>query len=154
MGARDEEFFGRESGDDFVTFLRYDDLFLNAGRAPAVGGGPEGLQCKHHSGFDFLWMLERDKPADDGLLPDGEADAMAILQSESRFFVGESEVLRAGPDRGNLVCAPSRANEFDGRIEIVTATLVGIHHGKRSRTDHEGAVVTGAIPHIGVEDVV
>src|ERR1035437_463067 len=58
MGARDQQLFGRESGDDFVTCFRHHHLFLNACRATAIGGGPEGLQRNHHPGLDLLWMIE------------------------------------------------------------------------------------------------
>src|SRR3984893_7455942 len=58
VGAGDHKIFSRETCDDFVTSFGNDNFFLDARGTPAVGGGPERLESKHHSWFDFVRMLE------------------------------------------------------------------------------------------------
>ena len=104
-------------------------FFFDASGAPAVGRRPEGFEREYHARFDFAGMFKGYQAADDGLLPDGQADAMTILQRESGFFVGETELLRLRPYSRNLGCGAARADEFDRGVEIFTAALVGIVHG-------------------------
>src|SRR5271163_186122 len=101
-----------------------DDFFFNPSGAPAVGRRPESFESKHHAGFDFARMLQRNQAADHRLLPNGEADSVTILQCESRFFVGEPEFLRFGPDRSYFGCGSPRTNEFYRRVEIFAASFV------------------------------
>jgi hypothetical protein len=58
-------------------------------------------------------MLERNQAADDRLLPDGQADAVTVLQRESGFFIGETELLRLRPHGGDLgVVRPGRTSSI------------------------------------------
>src|ERR1700757_2913548 len=113
VSARNQKFFGREARDDFVARRSDHDLFFNASGAPSVRRRPERLQRENHSRLDLTGMVERHESADDWLLPDREANAVAILQSESRFFVRESEVCRFRPYRRDFRGRASRAYQLD-----------------------------------------
>src|SRR5919204_222616 len=76
----------REAGDHLAAVGRHHELLLDPRRRPAVGGRPEGLEREHHPLLDRLGMVERHEPADDRLLPDREADAVAELQRERRLL--------------------------------------------------------------------
>ncbi len=154
MRARDHQFFGGETRDDFVAGFGDHDLFLDARGAPAVFRRPEGFEREHHSGFDFVRMFERNQAADHGLFPNGQPDAVAELQSERGLFVGESELLRLGPDGGDFRGGAAGADQRNGRVQIFAAALVGVHQRVRAVTDGEAAVVTGAVAHEGMQDVV
>src|ERR1019366_2705620 len=110
VGAGDEEFVGGEARDDLVARFGDDDFFFDAGRAPAVLCGPEGFEREDHAGLDFVGVLQRNEAADDGLFPDRKADAVAVLQAEGGFFVGEAEFLRFGPDFGDFAGLTARAD--------------------------------------------
>src|SRR5208282_5345268 len=109
MSARDQQFLGREARDDFVAGLGDDDFFLDTRGAPAISRGPESFQRKHHSWLDFAGVIERHETADYRLLPDGEADAVTVLQREAGFLVRETEFLRLRPHGGNLSRGAPRA---------------------------------------------
>src|SRR5215472_8255850 len=99
-------------------------------------------------------MIEGDQPADDRLFPDRKSHAMAILQSKTRFLVGEPELLRLGPNRGNLCRRTPGANEFNGGIEVLAASLISIDHGLGGVAHGKAAVITGSVSHVGMENVV
>ena len=99
-------------------------------------------------------MLERHEPADDRLLPDRQADAVAELQRERRFLVREAEVLRPGPHRRDLRGRAAGTNQLDRRVEIVAAPLVRVDERVRREVDREAAVVARAVTHVRVQDVV
>src|ERR1700722_7575648 len=149
-----QQLFGGEARDNFVSGGRDYDLLFDARGAPAIGGGPERFEREYHARFDGDRMLEGNQAADDGLLPDGEADAVAVLQGEGVFFILETEILRLRPDCGNLGGGAAGADEFDGGIEIIAAALVGVDHGVRGVADREAAVVAGAVSHVGMKNVV
>ena len=71
-------------------------------------------------------MLERDEAAEDRLLPDREADAVAELEGESSLLIGEAELLGPRPDRHHLVGRHPGTDQADGGIQEVAAALVGI----------------------------
>src|SRR5215469_9285973 len=122
LGAGDEQLLRGKSGDDFVAGRGHDDFLFDAGSAPAISRRPERLQRKYHPRLDLLRMIEGNETADNRLLPDGEADSMTVLQSESRLFIGKAEVLRPGPDGRDFARASSRADQFDGRVKIIAAS--------------------------------
>ena len=62
---------------------------------------------------------------------------MSHLQGERRFFVREPEFLRLRPDRGDLRRGAARPHQFDRRIEVIAATLVGVVDRARRRADRE-----------------
>src|ERR1700747_796160 len=99
-------------------------------------------------------MLKGNEAADHRLLPDGESDAMAILQGETRFLVGETELLGFGPYGGDFGGGATRPHQFDGSVQVITASLVRIDHGMGCVGDRETPVITGAVSHIGMQDVV
>ena len=135
--ARDQQLLGREARDHFVARFRDDDLFLDARRAPAVGGRPECFQREHHARLEFVRVIQRDQPADHRLFPDRQPDPVAELQRERRLFVREAELLRLRPHRGHLRGSAARPDQFDGGVEIFAAALVGVDHRVRRVADGE-----------------
>ena len=77
-----------------------------------------------------------------------------ILQRERRFLVGEAELLRLRPHSTHFRRRAAGPDRADRRVEIVAAALVGVDQRWRRRADREGAVVAGAVAHVGVQDVV
>ena len=111
--AGDEKFFRREPRDHFVPRRGDYDFFFDARRAPAVRRRPEGFQREHHARLDLHRMLERNQAADHRLLPDGEPDAVAVLQRERGFFVGEAEVVAFGHTAAiSAVVRPGRTSSI------------------------------------------
>ena len=132
--ARHQQLLGREARDHFVAGFGDHDFFLDARRAPAVLRGPESFEREHHAGLDLVGMFQRNQPADHRLLPDRQADAVAELQREGRFFIGEAELLRLGPHRGDFAGGAARTDQRDGRIQIIAAALVGVDQRVRARS--------------------
>src|SRR6202035_5218031 len=114
----------------------------------------ESFESKHHPRLDSHGLLERNQAADHRLLPDGEADTVAVLQSETGFFVRETELLRLRPDSGDFCCGAPWPHELDSRVQILAAALVGINHRVGSVAHSEAAVVAGAVSHVGMQNVV
>ena len=98
-------------------------------------------------------MIEGDQPAEDGLLPDRQTDAVAELQCERRLLVGEAELLCARPDGSDLTGGRPRSDQVDGRVQVIAAALVGVDERPGGAGDGECAVVTGPVAHIAVQDV-
>src|SRR5215207_10300341 len=92
--ARDEQVLGRELGDDLAAVGGHHDFLLDPRGRPAVGARPVGLEREDHPLLEHLRVLQRDQPAEDGLLPDGQADPVAVLQREGCLLRGEAELLR------------------------------------------------------------
>ena len=134
LRARDQQLFGREARDHFVAGFRDHDFFFDARRAPAVLRRPERFEREHHAGLDFMRVLQRNQPADHRLFPNREADAVAELQREGRFFVGKSELLRLGPNRGDLRRRAAGPHQRDGRVQIIAAARVGVDQRGRCRS--------------------
>ena len=126
---------------------------MRAALQPSVEG-QKVSSAKTMPGLISYWMLKGNQAADDRLLPDRKADAVAILQREAGFFVGEPELFGFRPDCGNLGRGAAGANQFDGGIKILAAAFVGIDHGVRRVADRETAVVAGAVSHVGMQNVV
>src|ERR1700722_325066 len=97
MGPGDEQFLGGEAGDYFLPSLGDDDFFFNASSSPTVGRGPESFERKNHARFDLVGMVQRNHSADDWLFPNGQADAVTVLQRERGLFIRKSEFLRLRP---------------------------------------------------------
>ena len=98
-------------------------------------------------------MVERDEAAEDGLFPDGEPDAVAELQREGRFLVGEAELLRLGPGLHDVRGGDPGPDQVNGGVQVVAAPRVGVDHGRRRAADGEGAVVAGPVAVVAVQDV-
>src|ERR1019366_9915124 len=124
VAACNQQLFGWEACDHLVTRFGDNDFFFDAGCAPAIGRGPEGLESEHHAGLDYGWMFERNQAADHRLLPDGKADSVAVLQSETCFLVGEAEFLRLGPHGGDFSGCAAWTHELNRGIEIFPAALI------------------------------
>src|SRR6202522_2363489 len=131
MPAGYQKFFRGEACDHFMASFSDDDFFLDPSGTPAIRRGPKSLQRKHHARLDLARMLQRHQAADYRLLPDGEANAVAVLQRESRLLIGKTELLRFRPHSGDLGGSAARAHEFNRRVEIFPATLVSIVHRMR-----------------------
>jgi len=74
-------------------------------------------------------MIERDQPAEHGLLPDRQADAVAELKRERRLLVREAELLRSRPERCDLAGGGAGADQVDRGVEVVATALVGVDQG-------------------------
>src|SRR3990170_337749 len=96
-GSGHQQLLRREARDHLAADFRHDELFLDARGRPAVRRRPERFQGEYHPIFDHLRMVEGDQPAEDGLLPDGQADSVAVLQREGGLLVGEAELRGPGP---------------------------------------------------------
>src|SRR5579862_2874542 len=110
-----------------MSGFRDDDFFLDARRAPSVRRRPESFEREHHARLQFVRMVERYKAADNRLFPDREANAVAVLQGERRFFIWESEFLRLRPERRDLSGVATRPDQLDRSIEVFAAALVGVN---------------------------
>ena len=108
-----QQLLGRKPGDDLAAVAGDDQLLFDACCRPAVGGGPEGLQCEGHALFDHFGAVQRGVAAEDGLLPDGESDAVAVLEGECSLLTGESELLGPGPPTCNVGSSYSRFDHVD-----------------------------------------
>ena len=113
--AGDQEVLGGELGDHLAPVGGDDDLLLDPGRRPAVAGGPVGLEREDHALLEHLRVVERDQPAEDRLLPDGQADAVAVLQRERRLLVREPELLRGRPQLDHVGGGGARASRWRSR---------------------------------------
>src|SRR3990172_11265950 len=101
MRSSYQQLFGRESRDDFMTGLGDDNFLLDPSGAPSIARGPERFECENHARFDLVRMLQRYQTADHRFFPNGQANAIAVLQREARLFVRETELLGSGPDGGD-----------------------------------------------------
>ena len=77
-----QQLLRRELGDDLAPVRRHHQLLLDTGRRPAIRRWPEGLQGEGHPFLNGLRGIQRDVPAEDGLLPDGEPHPVPVLQRE------------------------------------------------------------------------
>src|SRR5580693_4276210 len=154
MSAGNQELFGREARNDFVAGFGDHDFFFDASGTPAIGRWPESFQREHHPRLDFAGMLQRYQTADYRLLPDGETNAVTILQREGGFLVREAELLRLRPHGRDLGGRAPRAYEFNRRVKVFPAPLVRVVHCVRGIADREASVVAGTVSHVGVENVV
>src|SRR5262245_22903021 len=152
-GAGHDQGLGREAGQDLVPGLGHQDLLLDPRRRPAVRGRPEILQREDHARLERHRVLERHQPAHDRLLPDREPDAVAVLEAEARLLVGEAELLGPRPGGHDVGRRDAGLDHRDGDVQQLPAALVGVHHGVGGAAHREGAVVAGAVAHVGVEDV-
>src|ERR671914_597378 len=135
--AGDHQVLGREAGDHLATVGRDHELLLDARGGPAVARRPERLEGEDHARLYLLGMVERDEPAEDRLLPDRKAYAVAELERERGLLVGEAELLRLRPalhelrahvvedlvhEADALVLAHARPH---GPVELLVG---GVHH--------------------------
>src|SRR5207302_982091 len=63
-------------------------------------------------------------------------------------------LLRLGPNGSDFGRRAARPNELNRRVEILTASLVGVHHRMRCVSNRETPVVAGTVSHVGMQDVV
>jgi hypothetical protein len=116
MGPGHQQFFRREPRDHLAAILRDHYFFLQAGRRPAVRGGPVSFQREDHSLFDHFGMIEGNQAAKDRLFPDREADAMAVLQRESGLFVGKAKFFGLGPELNDVRRGNPGLDDTDRRL--------------------------------------
>ena len=112
-GARDEQLLGRELREKSRSIGGDVDLLFDSAGRRAVGGGPVGLDREDHSFLELNWVLEGVEATHQRLLPDRQADAVAVLEAEGLLLVREAELLcsrkvphdvgraRAGTDLGD-----------------------------------------------------
>src|SRR6266550_595891 len=98
-----------------------DDFLLDAGGAPSVIRRPVRLESEHLTDHESLRVLDRGHSAEYRPFPDAQADAVAVLQSERRFLVGEAEVLRGRPHLHNLGRRGTRLDEADRVVDALAA---------------------------------
>src|ERR1700733_7607385 len=79
---------------------------------------------------------------------------MSVLQSECGFFIRETELLRFGPQRRNFTRGAARSDQRNCGVQILAAALVSIYHRVRSVAYGEAPVVTRAVAHVGMQNVV
>src|SRR6266536_3021129 len=109
----DQHVLGREPGDDLAAVVGYAALLLDPRGRRAVRRRPVGLQRENHAWLDALGVLERHQPAEDRLLPDGQADAVAVLQGEGGLLAREAELGGPWPDRHDVGGGAARLDEGD-----------------------------------------
>src|SRR5262249_21285977 len=112
------------------------------------------FEGKYHARLEFVRMVERNKSADHRLLPDCQADSVAILQGKSVFFIAEAKFLRLRPYRCDFGGRTSRPNQGNSCVKIFAAALVRIAHGVRRVANCETAVITSSVTHVRMQDVV
>src|SRR5579859_2576936 len=115
--ASHQQLLGREPEDGLAAGGRYHHLFLDPCRGVTVGGRRIGLQREDHALLDLDRVLERVEPADDRALPQRQANAMSELKTEAFFFALEPEVLRAGPQQGDVAGSHARPDKVDSRVD-------------------------------------
>src|SRR5215469_18715684 len=153
LAARHQQFL-RGKLCDHLTAVRGDDEFLLDPRGrPAIAGGPVGLQGENHALLQRLGMIQRHQPAEDRLLPDGQADPVAVLQAEGGGLVGETELVRPGPERDDVRRGRSRFHQRDRLVHVLTAAHVGVALRPRRAAHRERPVVAGPVAQIAVQDV-
>src|SRR5215472_10271691 len=129
--ASHQQIFSWEARDDLAAVFSDNKLLLDASRRPTITGRPEGLKGEDHALLNHFWMVERDKAAEDRFLPDGESDAMTVLEREGRFFIREAKLFCLGPELDNVSGRYTRLDGINGYIQNVTTVFVGIYHGWR-----------------------
>src|ERR1700710_713386 len=153
LATGDEQLLGGEAGEDPVAGLGHQDLLLDPRGGDAVGGRAVGLQGEDHAGNDRLRVVEAVQAGDHRRLVEADAKAVAELQAEARFLVGEALLLGGRPARGDLVGGDAGADQVDRVVEPLAALLVGVDLGLVGAADRERAVVARAVAHEGVDDV-
>src|ERR1700709_167568 len=113
LTAGDEELLAGEAGEDPVAGLGHQDLLLDPRGGDAVAGRAVGLEGEDQAGDDRLRVVERVQAADHRRLVEPDAEAVAELQAEARFLVGESLLLGGRPDRGDFVGRGAGADQGD-----------------------------------------
>src|SRR5712691_12272432 len=148
-----QQFLRWKTGNHLAPVFRNDQLFLDARRRPAIGGGPESLERENHSLFNHLRVINRDQAAENGFLPDGKTYAVTVLEREGGLFIGEAKFFRSGPELDNVSGGHPRLDRVNGPIQDFPAILVSIYLRLRSASHYKGAIVAGAITVIAVQDV-
>ncbi len=98
-------------------------------------------------------MVEGDQAAEDRLLPDRQADAVAVLEGEGGGLVGEAELLGARPDLDDVGGGGTRPDERDRLVHVLPAAHVRVPLCAGGAAHGEGAVVAGAVAEVAVQDV-
>src|SRR5882672_12481789 len=114
---------------------------------------PERFESEHHVLLDHFRMAERNHPAENRLFPYRQAYAMAVLQSETGLFIGESKFLGFRPKLDHLRSADARFNHVNRSVKNVAAFLVGIDQGAGGAADRKGPVIAGAVAHVAVDQI-
>src|SRR5690625_1089912 len=136
--AGDEQVLGRELGDDLAAVLRDDDLLLDAGRPPAIGRRPVGLQREDHALLDELGVLEGGEPGADRLLPVGQHRAVSRLPRGGSLLVGEAELLGLGPQLDDVGSGGAGPHRRDRPVHVLPGDLVRIDLRRRSEERRVG----------------
>src|SRR5580704_14676758 len=93
----DEQFLGREPGDDLDAVVDHHHLLLQPGGGDAVAGRAVGFQCENHALADLHRRVQRRQAADDGPLVQRQPQAKAELQAERGLLVRQADVLLGRP---------------------------------------------------------
>ena len=149
----DEQLVGGEAGDHFAAVGRDDDLLLDPCRRASVRRGAVRLEREDHALLERDRMVERVDPRDHRRLVEPDTDPVTELEPEARLLVGEPELLRRRPDRGDPIRRHPGPDKRDRGIEPLAALLVGVELRVVDAADVERAVVTRPVPHERVDDV-
>ena len=148
-----QQLLRRELGDDLAPVRRHHQLLLDTGRRPAIRRWPEGLQSEGHAFLNGLGGVQRDVPAEDWLLPDGEPHPVPVLQRKGRLLAGETKLLGAGPEAGHIRRGHSRLDHIDGLVQYLAGPLIRIALRRRGAADGQRPVVARSVTHVAVHDV-
>src|SRR5882757_4041724 len=147
------QFLRGKQCDDFATPVGDDQFLLDARSGAAIRGGAVSLERKHHALFDLEGVIERDQARDNRPLVERDAEAVAELQREGFHFIGKAELLGARKHGRDFVGPDARPDLGDPCIHPFARLGVGILLRIACLSHCEGAVVAGAIAHVGLDDV-
>src|SRR6185437_9197376 len=153
IGVGDRQLVRRVEGDHLGAGRCHDDLLLDARGGEAVARRAIGLEREHHAFLDFHRVVEGVEPADDRPLVQPQSQPVAEQEAERLHLAGETDLLRLGPARRDLVGGDTGFDQRDRCVDPFARALVGVLLRIGGAADIEGAVVAGAISHEGLDDV-
>ena len=83
----------------------------------------------------------------------GEPKTMSELETERRHLAREPEVLGLGPHGSDAIGRYAGLDQLDRLVEPLAALLIGVALYRRRAADVERAVIAGAVPLVGLQDV-
>ena len=144
---------GREQRDHLAALVGDDDFFLDAGAGETILRWAEGFDGEHHAFLDLGRMIHRDHARDDRAFVQRQAEAVRELQAESRQFIREAELAGLREGFGNMRRRGARLDAHHRVVQPFARQFVGVVLRRRGAADGEGAVIAGAIPDEGLQDV-